>query len=101
MIHVIASISIKPEHMEEFIKIFKANVPAVLAEEGCLGYEPALDLPTGLPIQQKDEGVVTIVEKWESLEALQAHLQAPHMKAYKEKTEDMVIDLSVKILKPA
>ena len=101
MIHVIASIKVNPSDLESFVEIFKANVPHVLEENGCLGYEPGLDLVTGLPVQETDSSVVTIVEKWESIEALQAHLTAPHMLAYKEKTKDMVTDLKVKILRPA
>ncbi len=87
MIHVIASIKIKSDSLNAFIDIFKANVPHVLGEKGCLGYEPTRDLPTGMPIQETDPSTVTIIEKWESPEALQAHLSAPHMVEYKEKTK--------------
>ncbi len=98
MIHVIASIKIKEEYLSSFIEIFKANVQNVLKETGCLGYEPCRDIPTGLPIQETDASAVTIVERWESMEDLTAHLSAPHMVDYKEKTKDMVENLSVKIL---
>ena len=101
MIHVIASIKVKEDYLDAFIKIFKANVPNVLEEKGCLGYEPCRDMPTGLPIQEADPSTVTIVERWESPEDLMAHLSAPHMKEYKEKTKDMVESLSVKVLEPA
>ena len=100
MIHVIASIKVKPDSLSSFIEIFKANVPSVLAEDGCLGYEPAMDLDTGLPVQLKEPNVVTVVEKWESPEALQAHLAAPHMKDYKNKTEAMVECLTIRVLSP-
>lgn len=101
MIHVIAAIKVKPEFRDAFLEIFKANVPNVLLEQGCLGYEPTVDLPTGLPVQDADPDTITIIEKWESTDALTAHLSAPHMLDYKEKTKDMVIGLSVKILRPA
>ncbi len=100
MIHVIASIKVKEDSLDAFIDIFKANVPHVLKENGCLGYAPAKDLPTGLPIQETDPAVITVIEAWESPEALQAHLAAPHMVAYKTKTKDMVTAVSVKILAP-
>ncbi len=61
MIHVIASIKVKEDYLDAFIKIFKANVPNVLGEKGCLGYEPCRDMPTGLPIQDTDVFTVTIV----------------------------------------
>jgi quinol monooxygenase YgiN len=48
-----------------------------------------------------DENVVTIIEKWESLEALRDHLKAPHMLAYQEKVKDIVEDRSLKVLEEA
>ncbi len=101
MVTVIASIRVKADKIEEFLKIFKANVPAVRSEKGCLAYTPTMDLKTGLPPQQLDPQVVTIVEKWESLEALQDHLAAPHMLAYKEKVKDIVENVSLKVLQDA
>ena len=98
MIHVIASIKVKEDALDAFIDIFKSNVPHVLQEKGCLGYEPAKDLSMGLPIQETDPSVITVIEKWESPEALQAHLTAPHMVDYQKKTKEMVTGISVKIL---
>jgi quinol monooxygenase YgiN len=46
-----------------------------------------------------DENVVTIIEKWESLEALRDHLEAPHMLAYSEKVKNIVAGLSLKVLR--
>ncbi len=100
MIHVLASIKVKEDSLNDFIEIFKANVPDVLEEQGCLGYEPTQDLSTGLPIQETATSTITVIEKWESMEVLQAHLSAPHMVEYKDKTKDMVESLTVKILKP-
>jgi len=100
MIHVIASIKVREDALKSFIDIFKTNVPKVLQEKGCLGYAPAKDLPIGLPIQETDPCVITVIEKWESPEALQAHLAAPHMVEYQNKTKDMVAGVSVKILEP-
>lgn len=98
MVIVLASISVKPECHSEFLEIFKANVPAVKAEQGCIEYSPTLDVDAGLPPQVLDKDVVTIVEKWESLDALQVHLTAPHMLVYRDKVEKMVTDVSLKVL---
>jgi quinol monooxygenase YgiN len=98
MIHVIASIHIKEGRVAEFVEIFKANIPHVLEEKGCVEYTPTIDLPTGLPIQELNENVVTIVEKWDSLEDLLAHLSAPHMITYQKNVKDIVEKLSVKVL---
>ena len=98
MINVIASIRIKDGRMSDFIEIFKSNVPNVLAEKGCIEYVPTLDAPAGLPVQVLDSNVITIIEKWGSIEDLQAHLSAPHMLAYKEKVKDIVEDVTLKVL---
>lgn len=101
MIYVLASIHVKPEGLSRFLKIFKANVPAVIAEAGCLEYQPTIDVTTGLEPQRLDPTVVTIIEKWSSLDALRAHLSAPHMITYREKVQDLVTDVELKILQHA
>jgi quinol monooxygenase YgiN len=101
MIQVIATIRVKEGQIAEFLEIFKANVPSVKAERGCLEYFPAVDLDAGLPPQSLDAQVVTIIEKWESLEALRDHLGAPHMLAYRKQTRDIVEHVTLKILEEA
>ncbi|MBW1765483.1 MAG: antibiotic biosynthesis monooxygenase [Deltaproteobacteria bacterium] len=101
MINVIASIRVKAGRRSEFLEVFKSNVPNVREEKGCIEYLPTVDIDADLPPQVLDENVVTIIEKWESLEALRAHLVAPHMLAYKEKVQDIVEGLSVKVLQEA
>ena len=101
MVNVLASITVKEGKRAEFIAAFKDNLPAVRAEDGCLGYFPAVDIDADLPPQQLDANMVTIIEKWESLEALRAHLVAPHMLAYKEKVKDIVEGVSLKVLQEA
>jgi len=101
MITVIASIHIKQGRLSEFIEIFKSNVPNVLQEKGCIEYTPTIDAPTGLAPQELNENVVTIIEKWHSLEDLQAHLSAPHMLAYRESVEGIVDKVSLKVLREA
>lgn len=102
MICVIATIEVVDGAREEFIAAFKANVPNVLAEEGCIEYAPTVDLATDIGAQGPlREQVVTIVEKWESLQALEAHLAAPHMLEYREQVKDLVRGVSLQILQPA
>tara|TARA_Y100001934_G_C11579259_1_gene418131 strand:+ start:50 stop:355 length:306 start_codon:yes stop_codon:yes gene_type:complete len=101
MIHVIASITVKDSERDAFLQIFKANVPKVLEEEGCVEYAATVDFPTEVPIQETDPNVVTVVEKWETFAHLEAHFTAPHMLEYKAKVEDMVEEVSLKILEDA
>ena len=101
MINVIASVRVKAGRLAEILEIFRSNVPAVREERGCVEYFPAVDIDADLPPQSLDENVVTIIEKWESLEALQNHLVAPHMLAYRKKVKDKVEDVSLKVLQEA
>ena len=43
MIHVIAVLTAKPGQRAAVLDAFRANVPAVLAEAGCLEYAPVVD----------------------------------------------------------
>ena len=101
MIHVIASITVKASEREAFLEIFKANASKVLKEEGCLEYSATVDFPTEVPIQETNPNAVKVVEKWETFPHLQAHFTAPHILEYKTKVEDMVEDVSLKILEDA
>jgi len=101
MISVIASIKVKSGKVGEFISIFKANVPEVRREKGCIEYYPAIDIDSKIPVQQLDANIVTIIEKWNSLDDLNAHLKAPHMASYREKVKNMVESVSLKVLQEA
>lgn len=101
MIYVIASIHMKEGRKSEFMDIFKANIPQVLAEKGCIEYVPTVDVPTGLAAQELNADVVTIVEKWDDLDALRAHMAAPHMEAYHKKVKDIVEKVTVRVLERA
>jgi quinol monooxygenase YgiN len=101
MITVLASIYVKPGEREKFLDIFKANVPTVCAEKGCVSYVPMVDADAQLAPQELDENIVTIVEQWESVEALKAHLAAPHMLKYKDNVKNIVEKVSLKILENA
>ena len=101
MIHVIATIELKPHTREHYLKILKENVPNVKAEAGCLEYEPAVDVDSGLSFQEAiREDVVTIVEAWESLEHLVAHLKTPHMQSYRDAVASYVRKVSVQVMAP-
>jgi quinol monooxygenase YgiN len=101
MIIVLASIRVRSGRRAEFLDIFKANVPRVRGESGCVEYFPAIDVDAHLPPQQLDDQVVTIVEKWQDLEALAAHLGAPHMLEYRQQVKDLVESVSLKVLQQA
>jgi quinol monooxygenase YgiN len=101
MITVLASIQLHEGERAAFLEIFHANVPKVLQESGCIEYFPAVDIDAGLPVQRREENVVTVIEKWQDIEALKVHLAAPHMLEYREKVKGLVKELSIKVLQPA
>jgi quinol monooxygenase YgiN len=61
-----------------------------------------VDVPTSISAQGTPrQDVVTVVEKWESIEALEAHLMAVHMLEYRERVKALVVSASLQILEPA
>ena len=101
MIHVIAVITAKPGKREEVLQHFRANVPAVRAEAGCIEYGAAVDAEPALPVQTKyGPDTFVVVEKWESMNALKAHAAAPHMQAYGAKTKELLASRVIHILSP-
>jgi quinol monooxygenase YgiN len=102
VIHVIAVITAKPGKREEVLRHFRANVPAVRAEKGCIEYGAAVDADPALPVQTKyGPDTFVVVEKWEGIDALKAHAAAPHMAAYGAKTKDLLASRVIHILSPA
>jgi len=101
VIHVIATVELHPETRARFLHEFSQVAPHVRAEQGCIEYGAAVDLATGIAVQiPVRSNAVTIVEKWSSLETLQAHLAAPHMKAYRERVKDFVVRTTLPVLEP-
>lgn len=102
MIHVIAVITAKPGQRDAVLRAFRDNVPAVLAEKGCIEYGAAIDVSGGPPSQVAyGPDALVVIEKWEDMEALKAHGASAHMKAYGERTRDLVASRAIHILSPA
>ena len=101
MIHVIAQIQLHPGTRGQFLAEFHKIVPAVCEEQGCMEYGPTSDAKTDIANQHRDENLVTIIEKWESLNHLKAHLVAAHMVDYRSKVKDFVASTTLHVLEPA
>jgi quinol monooxygenase YgiN len=102
MIHVVAIITAKPGKRDAILEAFRANVPAVHAEAGCIEYGPAVDAE-GFGSFQTKFGPETflVIEKWESPDHLKAHGASPHMAAYAAKTKDLIANRVIHVLSPA
>jgi quinol monooxygenase YgiN len=102
MIRVVAIVTAKPGRREDVLALFKANVPAVLEEKGCVEYTPVVDAPGIGPFQAKlGADTFVVIETWESAEALAAHAAAPHMVAYGKAAKDLLASRTIHVLSPA
>lgn len=101
MIHVIATITLNPGTRGAFLDVFRWLTPLVRAETGCIEYQATIDVPTTIAVQEGPrEDVVTVVEKWDTVEALYAHSQAPHMTEYRGKVKDYVVGVKLQVTEP-
>lgn len=102
MIHVLATIRVAPGKRAEFLAEFHKLIPLVRAETGCIEYASAIDVQTTLPAQLPlRDDVVMVVEKWDDLDALAAHLMAPHMLEYRARVKSLVLGTELQVLEPA
>ncbi len=101
MIHVIATIRVVPKRRSGFLAEFQRIVPDVRAETGCIEYGPTVDVDTGiLGLPEVRGDVVIVVEKWESVNSLDAHLKSPHMLRYREAVKDLVTAVDIWVTEP-
>ena len=102
MIHVIATIELTPGTREAFLTEFRKIIADVRAEQGCIEYVATIDVQTAIKVQVPPRpNVVTVIEKWDSIEALTAHLAAPHMQTYREDVKDIVKGVALQVLAAA
>ena len=101
-VHVLAIITAKTGMRDQVLEAFRANVPAVHAEAGCIEYGATIDAEGVGGLQTKfGDDTFVVVEKWQSLDALKAHAAAPHMAAYAAKTKDMLASRVIHVLSPS
>jgi quinol monooxygenase YgiN len=101
MIHVVAIITAKPGQRAAVLESFRANVPNVRAEEGCIEYGAAIDVEGFVGFQTAfGPDTFVVIEKWASADALRAHASAPHMAAYAAKTKPMIESRVIHVLAP-
>ena len=100
-VHVIAVITAKPGRRAEILEAFRANVPNVNAEDGCIKYVATVDAEgAGSAWTGFGEDTFVVVEKRASVDALKAHATAPHMAAYAAKTRALIASRVVHVLSP-
>lgn len=101
MLRIIVTMKIKEGRMPEFLALCRELRPLVLKEAGCLAYDYTREISSPLGIQEPIEpDRVTLLESWESLDALKAHMETPHMKAAGPKMKDLRSSVVARVLEP-
>ncbi|MGA7781612.1 MAG: putative quinol monooxygenase [Paraburkholderia sp.] len=99
MIHVFATITAQPGQREAVLALFAQNLPAVLAETGCISYEAVVDVPDFGGFQTPlGNDTFAVVERWENAEALKAHAASSHMAEYARKTAPLLAKRAINVL---
>lgn len=83
-VYVLCKVDLKPDaDIASYIAKTHAVFPSVRAEKGCRLYSLFKDADTDWDRPQRfGERTFWMIEKWDSIDALKAHIQAPHMKAF-------------------
>jgi quinol monooxygenase YgiN len=103
MIHVIATITAKPGQRAALLDRFLTVVPIVHSEDGCIEYRPVIDNDAGLDGAREALGTdsYVVIEKWASVEALDAHAATDHMRRFSEDTGDWIAHRVLHVMRDA
>ena len=102
MVYLVVQFELQDGKRDDFLGEFLQVVPQVRREEGCIQYVPTVDqIDTGISLPlSANSNRVTLIEQWESLDALKAHLAAAHMIQYREKVKHLIAKVTVQLLQP-
>lgn len=102
MIRLVVTMIIKEGKMDEFLAECKKIRPKVLAEKGCIAYDYHHEIQSFLGSQEPvQKNRITLLETWESLDALKTHSAEPHMKEFLAKVKDLRESVTARVLEPA
>jgi quinol monooxygenase YgiN len=90
MIHLIATLKIDPESLDEIARIVRPCIEETRKEAGCISY----DLNQSL----SDPGTLVFVERWKDMASLDAHFETPHLKAWREAGGPYFLDRKIEII---
>ncbi len=102
MIHVVAEITTKAGCRDKVLELFRAAAEKVRQEPGCIEYVAVVDVESGLPVQPPVRpNVITVIEKWDSLEALNTHASADALHEFLEQAGTLMESLTARVMEPA
>jgi quinol monooxygenase YgiN len=100
VIHVIATVTLRTGRRDHFLAAFNDVAAKVRCEAGCVEYFASVDVASGLPRQGDCRAdVVTVLEKWIDLAALEAHSKASHMQEFRERCKYLIISSELQVLR--
>ena len=79
---IIGTVVAKPEKRDELMRILAAQVAPTRAEPGCINYDFHCD--------ESDPNVFVFYENFLSKEALEEHLNKPHLKPLMDKLDELL-----------
>lgn len=101
MVNVIVFFDLHMGKRDEFLEEFRKIVPLVNAEDGCIEYGATIDVDMGdSKISPPRHDHITVLEKWESIDALKAHVTASHMLEYRPKVKPLIVKSQVFVTEP-
>ena len=103
MLIVIAEILTDSEQsLKMVMDSFKAIQATVLQEAGCHAYDVHVDrvadAETDNLMQQKVPYSLVMLEQWETMQYLEAHMQTAHMLTHFETVKNLLVDVKIRIL---
>ncbi len=93
MIHLIATLTIKPGSLGAVTKAVQPCIEATRKEDGCISYD--------LHVNVTDDTKLVFVERWENRAALDAHFRTPHLKAWREAGGPYFTSRSIEVISDA
>ncbi len=99
-VYVLCRFDLKPDaDIGEYVKRTLSVVPTVRSEEGCQLYTLLGDAHTDWDKPQRfGDRTMWMLEKWDSIDALKAHLDTAHMKAFGPTVKDMRVNGTFHVL---
>lgn len=98
MIEVITEYSCLPGQRQRVLDAVLALQTVIRDEVGCLACDPLVDAPASLPEQTLDPDGVVLVEQWQSLKHLHAHLSSNHVMEFERDTAEAVREIRQRVL---
>src|SRR5262245_2778447 len=102
VVQLIITIKVRPGSVADYMAAFATIAVDVRLEAGCIEYDLYRDSTDARFDNEKRPDTVVICEKWESIEALQAHTRhSPALNGFRQAVKGMKLESSYRLLTPA